>query len=97
MKIRFLRSARRELESAVAHYHSLNAAAASAFRKEVSDALTRISEQPLPWPAMDANTRRCLCTHFPYGLIYRINDDTAMILAVAHTRRKPGYWETATP
>ncbi len=31
---------------------------------------------------------------FPYYLIYSISSETVYILAIAHERRKPGYWET---
>lgn len=27
-----------------------------------------------------------------YGLVYTVIDDTLWIVAVAHARRKPGYW-----
>ena len=33
---------------------------------------------------------------FPYELIYEIHDDTAVIIAVAHSSRQPGYWRDRT-
>jgi hypothetical protein len=29
---------------------------------------------------------------FPYRLIYRVEGEEIRIYAVAHVRRKPGYW-----
>lgn len=29
---------------------------------------------------------------FPYRVIYFARDDLLMIVAVAHTKRRPGYW-----
>ena len=38
--------------------------------------------------------RRVLVPRFPYGLLYRANPDRIFILAVAHLRRRPGYWRS---
>jgi hypothetical protein len=29
---------------------------------------------------------------FAFNLIYRIRDDEVIVIAVAHKRRRPGYW-----
>ena len=36
--------------------------------------------------------RRALVPGFPYGLIYRAELNRVFIVAVAHVRRRPGYW-----
>lgn len=36
--------------------------------------------------------RRILVRRFPYGLVYRVDQDAIFIVAVAHLRRRPGYW-----
>jgi len=36
--------------------------------------------------------RRVLVPGFPYGLLYRANPDRIFVVAVAHVRRRPGYW-----
>ncbi len=36
--------------------------------------------------------RRVLVPGFPYGLLYRAEADQIFIVAVAHVRRRPGYW-----
>jgi hypothetical protein len=34
-------------------------------------------------------------TRFPFALVYRIApDDSLRVLAVAHDKRKPGYWRS---
>ena len=38
--------------------------------------------------------RRVLVPGFPYGLIYRAEPDRVLIVAVAHLRRRPGYWRS---
>jgi hypothetical protein len=29
---------------------------------------------------------------FPFSIIYWVTDDAIIVLAVAHHRRRPGYW-----
>jgi plasmid stabilization system protein ParE len=38
--------------------------------------------------------RRVLVPGFPYGLIYRTEPDRVLVVAVAHVRRRPGYWRS---
>ena len=37
--------------------------------------------------------RRCLADIFPYGVLYTIEDDYVLIVAVMHLSREPGYWK----
>ena len=43
-------------------------------------------------PSYEAGTRRYLFSVYPYSLIYRVTDQEITIVAVAHAKRKPGYW-----
>jgi hypothetical protein len=38
------------------------------------------------------STRRFLFRRFPFSLIYFIQETSILVVAVAHGRRKPGYW-----
>jgi toxin ParE1/3/4 len=40
--------------------------------------------------------RRWRLRRFPYYLIYRAQRGALLILAVAHERQRPGYWEERT-
>jgi toxin ParE1/3/4 len=40
--------------------------------------------------------RRYVMTRFPYSVIYAVVDDQLRILAVAHQRRRPGFWRGRT-
>ena len=40
--------------------------------------------------------RRILVPGFPYALVYRPEPDRILIVAVAHVRRRPGYWRART-
>ena len=41
--------------------------------------------------------RRVLVQRFPYGLLYRIEGERIFVVAVAHVRRRPGYWRHRQP
>lgn len=41
--------------------------------------------------------RRVLVQRFPYGLLYRVDREWIFVVAVAHVRRRPGYWRTREP
>jgi len=43
--------------------------------------------------AAAGRTRSWLLTRFPYRLIYRVRDEDVYIVAIAHTSRRPGYWQ----
>ena len=43
---------------------------------------------------MPGGRRRWLLTRFPFAVVYRVAaDDSIRVLAVAHHRRRPGYWQ----
>ena len=59
---------------------------------ELDLAMARIEEAPRRWPSYLADTRRYLLRRFPFFVVFREVDDLVQIVAVAHARRRPGYW-----
>lgn len=41
----------------------------------------------------DQNTRRLLVARFPYQIVYRIRPSEVAVVALAHLKRRPGYWK----
>lgn len=41
----------------------------------------------------DPKIRRSLVSHFPYHVVYRLEHDEIVILAIAHVKRRPGFWK----
>jgi plasmid stabilization system protein ParE len=62
------------------------------FRAEVFDAIDRLADTPLSWPADDEGNRRRVLRRFPYSVWFEVLESTVTVLAVAHHRRRPGYW-----
>lgn len=67
--------------------------AGARFREELKRALDRIRENPERWPRYLQGTHRIHFRRFPYSLVYRARDDV-QVIAIAHDRRRPGYWRT---
>ena len=63
------------------------------FIGELNAAIKRISAYPDSYMLIDSTIRRCLIKRFPYSILYGINVDMIVIIAVAHLHRKPNYWQ----
>jgi hypothetical protein len=54
--------------------------------------VAKIRASPERWRILEGNVRRCLTRVFPYAVLYSIETDYVLIIAVMHCRREPGYW-----
>ena len=62
------------------------------FSLVVESAVQDIEKTPFRYSVLLKPFRRYLLQKFPYAIIYSIEPDHIYIAAVAHTKRKPGYW-----
>ncbi|MDO8349615.1 MAG: type II toxin-antitoxin system RelE/ParE family toxin [Gallionella sp.] len=92
MHLYFSTAARQELDDAFEYLELQQLGFGYRFTSDVDDALARIRNQPLAWHPLGKHLRRCHLKHFRYGVIYRIREEQAEILAIAHDSRRPGYW-----
>jgi toxin ParE2 len=90
--VRFLEVAEIELDQAVHWYESQAPGLGESFLIEVLSAIERVSLYPEAWHSFGEGLRRCRLNRFPYGLIYAVENDDILVLAVAHLHRKPSYW-----
>jgi len=81
-----------EAERARNWYQERNPLAARGFVRELEHGINRIAESPGSWPRYTKGTRRYLLVSFPFSLVYRVSGSSIQILAVAHHKRRPGYW-----
>ena len=89
----FLPEAEQEMFEAARYYESQTAGLGIDFLSEAQRAVDSIAEMPITWPAIEGDLRRRLVRRFPFGILYRIESDKIVVVAVAHLRRKPGYWK----
>jgi plasmid stabilization system protein ParE len=92
MIVEFLDEAEEELAEAALWYESRESGLGYRFRMEVGHVVRRIAEDPLLWRERRGGYRRVNCPVFPYYIPYFIRGEKIIVAAVAHARRKPGYW-----
>jgi len=99
MRWEFHPEALEEYREATLYYVERDPALALRFVEAVEDAIRRIVESPERWRVLDEDVRRCLTRVFPYGILYTIEPEFILIIAVMHCSREPGYWKRrlATP
>ena len=92
-EVEFHEAASLEYEAAFAWYFERSERAASRFAREVERAVASIAEAPERSPSGIQGTRRLLLQRFPFAVVYRELPSVIQVLAVAHGRRRPGYWK----
>ena len=66
--------------------------AAAAFAREIDVAIALITENPERGLLYLEGTRRILLKRFPFQVVFRVQGKRIQVVAVAHGRRRPGYW-----
>jgi toxin ParE1/3/4 len=83
-----------EARAARQWYAERSPLAAAVFMEEIERATKMIVEAPDRWPGFLHGTRRYLLRRFPFSVIYRVSETSVQVVAVAHAKRRPGYWKT---
>ncbi len=52
-----------------------------------------IAATPAMFPMYDNEYRFAMLRRFPFTLVYQNLPDAVYVIAVAHSRQKPGYWQ----
>ena len=96
LRARFGPEAVAELSEAVRWYEQRRDGLGLAFLAAVQDGVDAIARWPQsgsPVPEVEELViRRRRVDRFPYHVAYLVVDDEIHVLAVAHDRRRPGYW-----
>ena len=92
MRYEFHPDALSEYEEAAHYYASCQKGLELRFMAAVEHAVQQILETPERWRILEEDIRRCLTRVFPYAVLYTIESDYVLIIAVMHCHREPGYW-----
>ena len=94
LRIRIHSDAATELAEAVRWYDSKRRGLGGELVDEVAGAIDRVAQNPEAGSPLsaDGKTRRVLVPRFPYQLVYRLRPGEVVVVAVAHMKRRPGYW-----
>lgn len=83
-----------EYEQACLWYLDRSRQAADRFEAAFDAAIEAIRSRPEMFPKCDVAHRFVVLTRFPYRLIYRPRGEGFVTIAVAHAKRRPGYWSS---
>lgn len=92
LRVEFHPSAREEFEAAYEWYRDRGIDVAQRFLREIEQGIERISEEPSLGQPYINSCRRYVCHRFPFLIVYRVRGPVLLVTAVAHGRRRPGYW-----
>jgi plasmid stabilization system protein ParE len=98
VRLEFHPAADREVDDVIDWYDSLRPGLGAEFFAELRRGLQVITENPRvspPWPggrAQALGVRRFTLARFPFVLPYLVLEELVVVLAIAHMRRRPGYW-----
>ena len=89
---RFLRPAELEMTEASLFYDTASSGLGGGFLDEVQRVVSVLREHPDLCPSIGRGLRRVNLHRFPFSLIYSLEVDAILIIAVAHQRQRPDYW-----
>ena len=95
--VRFAPEVPDELAEAVLWYEARRQGLGSEFLVQVEATLPLVESRPRSFPRLQdvvatLEIRRALLARFPYALVFLVREEEVRVLAVAHAKRKPGYW-----
>jgi toxin ParE1/3/4 len=95
VNIRMHTEARMEMVAASKWYEGRVPDLGMDFLGEIEDAFAALLRQPHGYtPLMTAGreVRRYILSRFPYAVVYEVRANELVVLAIAHARRRSGYW-----
>jgi len=92
MKVKFLKLAEQELYDAQKYYEQQQEKLGGTFKSTIFNSLNRIVEFPKVYVKVKSDVRRCIVHKFPYSILYSIEDNHILIIAISHQHREPDYW-----
>lgn len=97
MKFRMLSVAEGEAASAALWYETRQSGLSDEFLREMQVSLDSIRMVPQSMPLLENyqgghELRRCRLRRFPWTIIFLCRPDELLVVAVAHTHRRPLYW-----
>lgn len=96
MRFEFHPEALAEYEDAARYYSECQPGLEIRFIATVEHAIQQIIDAPEAWRILEEDVRWHLTRVFPYAVLYTIEKDFVLIIAVMHCHREPGYWRDRT-
>jgi toxin ParE1/3/4 len=88
----FIGRAREEMVRAAERYERERVGLGADFLDEVQHVIDAARVHPSSGTPLVRGTRRLLVRRFPYSVVFREEAESILVVAVAHHRRRSGYW-----
>jgi len=93
MSVRLLPAAQVELDELIHWCAQQVPGLGDSFLVEFLRTIQLIERHPHGWHPLSSQTCRCRLRRFPCGVIYSLDEQGVLIVAVAHLHRRPAYWQ----
>lgn len=97
MKVSLTSDAEHELTQGALYYaREANIELGQEFLSEFERSVGILLDYPKLGATWRGATRRLPLRRFPYSIVYELRGAEVRVIALAHQRRKPGYWKGRT-
>lgn len=90
----FLPEADEEFREAAHYYENECPGLGLTFITAVHKTISEIMKHPMAATPVGVGIRRKVVGRFPYSVLYAVEGNVLVVIAVAHQRRRPGYWKS---
>ena len=92
MRARFLKPAETEVDEAIAYLDERREGLGDRFEQDLLSTVNFVTAHPLAGKRLSEHVRKFPLRKFKYNIIYIAEEEVILIVAVAHHKRRPGYW-----
>lgn len=90
--VTFHEEAAAEVVEAAKYYEERVSGLGLLFLSAVEEEIQNVRANPEAFQLLTQEIRHKLLNRFPYSLLYVIEPNVIRVIAVAHHKRRPGYW-----
>jgi len=91
--LRFHPEAQIEMVESAKYYEAEQSGLGKRFLEAIRTSIHKVRLFPSIYQRLDGEVRRCCVERFPFGVVFREEDNEIQIIAVVHFKRDPDYWK----
>ena len=91
-RCRFLEEADAEFQDTIVYLDTQSEGLGDSFIDDVESAIRHVLQYPESGNPVSAHVRKWVLSRFPYNLLYVVEGDGILVVAVAPHKRRPNYW-----
>ncbi len=92
-RLRFHPEAQMEMVESAKYYEAEQAGLGKRFLEAIRTSTQKVRLFPSIYHRLHGEVRRCCVERFPFGVVFREEDDEIQIIAVVHFKRDPDHWK----